>query len=152
METAASRTEEVSRAVRDFTRAAAGVGAGGVSYNGSSGVSSGLSGLGLAPGGPSGAGRISGISSGTTSGVGGFGSRLAVGGSNTGSEYGPVRGDANEAIPSRAVDGVREMLSSTGSGLGREGILSSSPGTRGERVERERRKSVKFVGQDDRPR
>lgn len=66
-----------------------------------------------------------------------------------------VRSDGNDIPQSRAVETVREALGShphpiIGSsrdrtGLGTGSILSSSPGRTGERVERERRKSVKFV-------
>ncbi|OLN85390.1 putative WD repeat-containing protein C4F8.11 [Colletotrichum chlorophyti] len=51
-----------------------------------------------------------------------------------------VRGDSVEVPQSRAVESVRETLASNGPTTG---ILSSSPGSR--TVERERRKSVKFV-------
>ncbi|KAK1752685.1 WD repeat-containing protein 24 [Echria macrotheca] len=79
---------------------------------------------------------------------------------NTGLEqpHGSVRSDGYDVPQSRAVESVREALGSHhhaggsgGGSLGRSamaqttGILSSSPGRGGERAERERRKSVKFV-------
>lgn len=59
-----------------------------------------------------------------------------------------VKSDGNEVAQSRAVESVRDALGNgarnTMAGIGTGiGILSSSPGR--ERVERERRKSVKFV-------
>lgn len=77
-------------------------------------------------------------------GLGGYGGRHAV----------PVRSDGNDIPQSRAVETVRETLGS-GGGLGSgarvgTGILSSSPGRGGIGVERERRKSVKFVATDER--
>lgn len=73
-----------------------------------------------------------------------------------GRHYGavPVRSDGHDIPQSRAVETVRESLAGPG-GLGNggktgTGILSSSPGRGGLGVERERRKSVKFVGTEDR--
>ncbi|KAK5656943.1 hypothetical protein OQA88_3465 [Cercophora sp. LCS_1] len=63
-------------------------------------------------------------------------------------EGGSVKSDGNEVAQSRAVESVRDTLGGRGTipiGTGM-GILSSSPGR--ERVERERRKSVKFVEGD----
>ncbi|KAB5578774.1 hypothetical protein GE09DRAFT_560639 [Coniochaeta sp. 2T2.1] len=118
METAAARTEEVSRAVREMNRAAA-------------------------------AGRSpsAGISPSGSSILGSEHHRRA----NTFSDFG-VRGDAHEAVQSRAVESVRETLAAEGSG-GKDSVkvLSSSPGRGGSfapektGAERERRKSVKFV-------
>ncbi|CAK7214833.1 SEA (Seh1-associated) complex subunit [Sporothrix eucalyptigena] len=71
-----------------------------------------------------------------------------------------IRPDTSEAAPSRAVDMVRESLANARSELaGPRTILSSSPGSSPsaglgmsghEPRERERRKSVKFAGTDDR--
>jgi hypothetical protein len=70
-----------------------------------------------------------------------------------------IYGDANEVVQSRAVESVRETLggAASSSRVSSSSILSSSPGKNalpegrvsGERG-RERRKSVKFVGSDDR--
>jgi WD40 repeat protein len=126
IDAAAARTEELSRAVREATRTAAVAAAAAGRMP--------LTGLGLA--------------SGSATSTGGSERR----GSPLVDHYGlAVRGDTNEALPSRAVDGAREMLAS--GSAGREaagGILSSSPGSRGLGGERERRKSVKFVAQDER--
>lgn len=121
-EAAAARTEEVSRAAREMNRAAAAAAAGGRS--------------------PSAAGGAS---------------PLAITGSehhrraNTFSDFG-VKGDAHEAVQSRAVESVRETLAAEGSSRDPAGkVLSSSPGRGGifapekTGAERERRKSVKFV-------
>ncbi|OIW23880.1 hypothetical protein CONLIGDRAFT_637121 [Coniochaeta ligniaria NRRL 30616] len=111
METAAARTEEVSRAVREVNRATA------------AGVSPSVSGL-----------------------TGSEHHRRA----NTFSDFG-VRGDAHEAVQSRAVESVREALATEGSSKDTTKVLSSSPGRGGSFApektggERERRKSVKFV-------
>ncbi|KAK4249044.1 hypothetical protein C7999DRAFT_30575 [Corynascus novoguineensis] len=76
-------------------------------------------------------------------GVAGYGGKPAL----------PVRSDGNDIPQSRAVETVRETLGTTG-GFGSgvrvgTGILSSSPGRGGLGAERERRKSVKFVATDD---
>jgi WD40 repeat protein len=133
-ETAAQRTEEVSRAVREVNRATAAA---------ASATSGRSPAAGLSP-----------------SGGGGFG--FGGGGSehhrraNTFSEFG-VRGDAHEVVQSRAVESVRETLAAEGQQHGKDGsgakggVLSSSPGRGGSFMpektggERERRKSVKFV-------
>lgn len=123
-DTAAVKADEIGRAVREATRNATAAAVAAGRYP--------LAGLGLAPGSATSAGGVEGR------------------GSPAVDYHGPVRGDTNEAFPSRAVDGAREILASGASG--REtagGILSSSPGSRGIGVERERRKSVKFVAQED---
>ena len=140
-ETAAQRTEEVSRAVREVNRATAAA------------ATAAAAAAGRNPPSPSGPGIL-----------GGGGSehhRRA----NTFSDFGVVRGDAHEAVPSRAVESVRETLAAEGGGggqgskAGADGgravagtmLLSSSPGRGGSFMpektagERERRKSVKFV-------
>lgn len=127
MEMAAARTEEVSRAAREVNRAAAAAAAG-AKRSPSAGMS------------PPPAGT-----------AGSEHHRRA----NTFSDFG-VRGDAHEAVPSRAVETVRETLAAEGGGsAGRDkeckSALSSSPGRGGSFMpektgaERERRKSVKFV-------
>jgi WD40 repeat protein len=63
----------------------------------------------------------------------------------------PVRSDGNDIPQSRAVETVRETLGAGGGVRLGTGILSSSPGRGGGiGVERERRKSVKFVATDER--
>ncbi|KAK4154697.1 hypothetical protein C8A00DRAFT_32516 [Chaetomidium leptoderma] len=67
----------------------------------------------------------------------------------------PVRSDGNDIPQSRAVETVRETLGGGTGGLASgarvgTGILSSSPGRGGIGVERERRKSVKFLATEDR--
>lgn len=134
-ETAAARTEEVSRAVREVNRAAAAAAAAATAGRGPSAV-------GLSP-----------------SGIAGSEHHRRA---NTFSDFG-VRGDAHEAVQSRAVESVREALAAEGGGGGGGGVggsgrdkdgkgtLSSSPGRGGSFMpektggERERRKSVKFV-------
>lgn len=126
MEAAAARTEEVSRAVREVTRAGAGAKGFGHGASGSLGI-----------------GSVSGNGSGE-----GDHHRRA----NTFSEFG-VRGDLHEVLQSRAVESVRETLAVEGSSSrdvsGK--ALSSSPGRGGNFAaektgsDRERRKSVKFV-------
>jgi hypothetical protein len=62
-----------------------------------------------------------------------------------------VRSDGNDIPQSRAVETVRETLGAGGGVRVGTGILSSSPGRGGGiGVERERRKSVKFVATDER--
>lgn len=130
--TSAARAEDLSRAVREAVRAGGG---GGLAKN--------LVGPGVVVGGGSG---------GSGGGGGSAGAEWRGGGGGSGSvpPADHVRGDAFEAVPSRAVDGAREMLA--GGSAGREaggGILSSSPGGR-TGGERERRKSVKFAGPEQR--
>ncbi|KAK4239285.1 hypothetical protein C8A03DRAFT_32623 [Achaetomium macrosporum] len=144
-ETALARTEDVSRVVREATRAvakatvaaaaaaaaAAGTPGAGVGHGGSEGN--------LAPG---------------QFGDGFYGDGNAAGG--LGGRYGvlPVRSDGNDIPQSRAVGTVRGTLAGeAGSGSAWRtgtGILSSSPGRGGIGAERERRKSVKFVSTDER--
>jgi len=66
--------------------------------------------------------------------------------------YHSIRSDGHDIPQSRAVESVREALTGSSShaggsrlGLGTTSILSSSPGRSGERTDRERRKSVKFL-------
>jgi hypothetical protein len=65
-----------------------------------------------------------------------------------------VRSDGNDIPQSRAVETVRETLAGAGGltsgGRTGTGILSSSPGRGGIGLERERRKSVKFVATEER--
>jgi len=129
-ESVAARTEEVTRAMREATRGAAKV---------SAGIGSGIDSL---------------------SAIGGGIDRLAADANysphaSNGVEQHPahgVRSDGYDVPQSRAVESVRETLGGQGfsagsrTGLGTTtSILSSSPGRGGERFERERRKSVKFV-------
>ncbi|KAL2186694.1 hypothetical protein L209DRAFT_755427 [Thermothelomyces heterothallicus CBS 203.75] len=86
--------------------------------------------------------------------LGGGGGGGGGGGSGFGGGYGrkpplPVRSDGNDIPQSRAVETARETLGGSGMRAG-TGILSSSPGRSGIGAERERRKSVKFVATDER--
>ncbi|KAM7194649.1 WD repeat-containing protein 24 [Naviculisporaceae sp. PSN 640] len=145
-ESAAARTEEVSRAVREATNRAR-VAAGGEAA---------LGGVGL------GSDRHHHFSDYSQ----GNGHEHGQGVSGRGSELGGgVRSDGHDVAQSRAVESVREALAVSGGGAGAgmggasgystpqrvaTSILSSSPGRPvGERVERERRKSVKFVETSD---
>ncbi|KAK4129788.1 hypothetical protein N657DRAFT_640459 [Parathielavia appendiculata] len=85
-------------------------------------------------------------------GVGG-GGVVMVGnfGKHGGGHGAAVRSDGNDIPQSRAVETVRETLAGSGSSArAGTGILSSSPGRGGIGAERERRKSVKFVATDER--
>ncbi|KAK0745656.1 hypothetical protein B0T18DRAFT_409926 [Schizothecium vesticola] len=127
-DTVLSRSDEVHRAVRQATRGAAKLGGS---------LSASIDGL------PQMVGGERGLDPETQGHQHGAGAGLSV------------RSDGNDIPQSRAVETVREALGShphpiIGSsrdrtGLGTGSILSSSPGRTGERVERERRKSVKFV-------
>ncbi|KAK0631396.1 hypothetical protein B0T14DRAFT_501614 [Immersiella caudata] len=138
-ESLAARSEEVTRAVREATRGAAKV---------SAGISAGIDSLGSVAGGID---RLAADAHhhGHGHGQGGH----SVEQQNTG--HG-VRSDGNDVPQSQAVQSAREALGGHGHGhglsgggprigLGTTSILSSSPGRGGERTERERRKSVKFV-------
>ncbi|KAK4038985.1 hypothetical protein C8A01DRAFT_37035 [Parachaetomium inaequale] len=85
-------------------------------------------------------------------GVGGGGLGVGMGIGGRGQAI-PVRSDGNDIPQSRAVETVRETLGGAGAYGGGvrvgTGILSSSPGRGGIGVERERRKSVKFVANAD---
>ncbi|KAK3329172.1 hypothetical protein B0H66DRAFT_15075 [Apodospora peruviana] len=124
-ESAAARTEEVSRAVREATHRATRAAAGAAEQ------------FPAAPG--------------SDRHHQHFSDPAAAHGGN--SEPG-VRSDGYDVAQSRAVESVRETLAS-GGGSGHNtpragnSILSSSPGRGGDRVERERRKSVKFVADTD---
>ncbi|KAK3309415.1 uncharacterized protein B0T15DRAFT_515414 [Chaetomium strumarium] len=143
-ESALARTEDVSRVVREATRAvakatvAAAVAAAAAAETPGAGVTYGGGEAGLA-------GQFSDEYHGDGFGAAGFGGKH--GGAS-------VRSDGNDIPQSRAVESVRGTLAGDG-GSGSAwrtgtGILSSSPGRGGIGVERERRKSVKFVSTDER--
>ncbi|KAM7183130.1 WD repeat-containing protein 24 [Rhypophila sp. PSN 637] len=128
-ETAAARTEEVSRAVREATNRA---------------TKAAASEAHVAP--PSGSERHHHFSDTL---------HVSQGHAHGGESATGVRSDGHDVAQSRAVESVREALT-IGGGLASgystprvaTSILSSSPGRTGERVERERRKSVKFAETD----
>jgi hypothetical protein len=136
-ESSVARTDEVSRVLREATRAVAKATAAAATAAAiGAGVAADEYGSGGGGDGDGGAGRVT------------YAAAAAA-------AAGAVRSDGYDIVPqSRAVETVREALAGAGTygGGGRvgTGILSSSPGRGGVGGERERRKSVKFVGTEER--
>jgi ribosomal protein L37AE/L43A len=148
-----TRTEEVSRVVREATRAVAkATVAAAAAAAADAAAAKGMGGEDVIEGGAGAGGHAVLVGGENSHHHGEFG---VGGGVHTG-KYGgggasAVRSDGNDIPQSRAVETVREALSGSGaSGRTGTGILSSSPGRGGIGVERERRKSVKFVATDER--